>query len=104
MLHCKPEFFNGTFPSEQVLGFAGEVFLRAALADDEEGAEDGGEEELATTQPEVEHQQKLERGLGGVLMRGHPNKNKSSNSELRCHKNLFEKFPGVPNKSKSISV
>ena len=76
MLHCQPEFFNGTFASEQVLGFAGEVFLRAALADDEEGAEDGGEVELATTQPEVEHQQKLERGLGGVLMCGNPSKNK----------------------------
>ena len=77
MLHCQPEFFNSTFPSEQVFGFAGEVFLRAALADDEEGAEDGGEVELSATQPEVEHQQKLERGLGCVLMCGNPSKNKS---------------------------
>ena len=43
--------FRQHFCSEQVLRFASEVFLRAALANHEEGAEDGGEVELAATQP-----------------------------------------------------
>ena len=51
VFHRQPEFFYCTFASEQVLRFASEVFLRAALANHEEGAEDGGEVELAATQP-----------------------------------------------------
>ena len=61
VLDCQPEFFKSTFPSKQVLRFPGEVFLSAALPDHQQGAEDGGEVELAPTQPEVEHQQQLGR-------------------------------------------
>ena len=51
VLHRQPEFFYSTFSSEQVLGFASEVFLSAALANHQEGAEDRGEVELPATQP-----------------------------------------------------
>ena len=72
VLDCQPEFFQSTFPSEQVLWLPGEVFLSAALPDHQQGTENGGLEELPPTQPEVQNQQQLERGLGSVLMRGNP--------------------------------